>query len=676
MDQVCHNWLSWIVNAKGDWGGSSSPQIANSYNILNENEVIGRYFEISPAGFVFVPVVKEMIPVKAYSETSRLNFSAPGGMSALIKDVMTAQIADFVRSYGSIDVPQPTTGTILYDPAQRETWINFLKTDKEFTANLNSKAKETSSTIGPLLTTTWHQFEPYNELCPIGDYGRCVVGCVATAASQILAYHKWPPEGKGQFTYYWAGDTYCDGVGVYPYIPLTADYSDPYDWPNIPNTCAANGPLAQRRALSELCYEVGVAFMMQYSSCGSGAYVPDGLHIFPHFFRYKDNIVLRLHPDYRYYDWASLIRQEMLAGRPISYRIKMHAIVCDGFQEFESVYYCHMNYGWVDGNQTAWYGVDNLYCNWEGCSVSEEYMLTNIEPDRRAYFSADTAWGEIPLTVNFTGHSSNDPVDRWIWYFGDGDSSLVQSPTHIFEHPGSFDITLKTISGTDTGIYIAENKIAALSDSLTGGDNKGLANKTIEIVVNGFNSAALKKIVIPVTYSGPLNLQYLDYSIAGCRTNYFNYIAQPCFDLQNHRTAFVLENTNQYELDLEPGYGPLLKLYFSIPASAKMDQIDTISFASFPGYAPSFTFGNGVIYTPNLSSGLVSLAFACGDANHDGRLNLLDVSFIINDLYRGGPDPEEPQAADVNSDGKINLLDISYIINYMYRGGPAPDCTM
>jgi hypothetical protein len=61
-----------------------------------------------------------------------------------------------------------------------------------------------------------------------------------------------------------------------------------------------------------------------------------------------------------------------------------------------------------------------------------------------------------------------------------------------------------------------------------------------------------------------------------------------------------------------------------------------------------------------------------GDVDFSGAVNLLDISNIINYLYRGGPVPLLPSLADVNHDCKINLLDISYIINYLYRGGTDP----
>jgi hypothetical protein len=65
--------------------------------------------------------------------------------------------------------------------------------------------------------------------------------------------------------------------------------------------------------------------------------------------------------------------------------------------------------------------------------------------------------------------------------------------------------------------------------------------------------------------------------------------------------------------------------------------------------------------------------YMCGDVNGDNKLNLLDIAFIINYLYRGGSAPN--QAIDFNFDGKVNLLDVLYLINFLYRGGPAPSCS-
>ncbi len=65
---------------------------------------------------------------------------------------------------------------------------------------------------------------------------------------------------------------------------------------------------------------------------------------------------------------------------------------------------------------------------------------------------------------------------------------------------------------------------------------------------------------------------------------------------------------------------------------------------------------------------------ACGDINLDGTINILDVVFLINYKYKGGPTPTRLDLSDVNNDNQINILDVVYIINYKYKGGPLPNC--
>lgn len=66
---------------------------------------------------------------------------------------------------------------------------------------------------------------------------------------------------------------------------------------------------------------------------------------------------------------------------------------------------------------------------------------------------------------------------------------------------------------------------------------------------------------------------------------------------------------------------------------------------------------------------------ACGDVNGDGQIELGDVVYLINYLYRNGPAPQcmpITACADVDVDGEVDLGDIVYLINYLYRNGPPP----
>jgi len=66
--------------------------------------------------------------------------------------------------------------------------------------------------------------------------------------------------------------------------------------------------------------------------------------------------------------------------------------------------------------------------------------------------------------------------------------------------------------------------------------------------------------------------------------------------------------------------------------------------------------------------------YFAGDANGDGTINILDITFLIAYLYKGGPPPVPVEAADADCNGMINILDITTLINYLYKGGPQPDC--
>lgn len=72
-------------------------------------------------------------------------------------------------------------------------------------------------------------------------------------------------------------------------------------------------------------------------------------------------------------------------------------------------------------------------------------LVTVPEPVGAA-FSASTTVGCSPLTVDFADLSTGNPT-AWAWTFGDGGVSSDQNPTHTFQTPGTFIVTL-TASGT------------------------------------------------------------------------------------------------------------------------------------------------------------------------------------------------------------------------------------
>jgi len=64
--------------------------------------------------------------------------------------------------------------------------------------------------------------------------------------------------------------------------------------------------------------------------------------------------------------------------------------------------------------------------------------------------------------------------------------------------------------------------------------------------------------------------------------------------------------------------------------------------------------------------------FVRGNANDDGKVNIADPIWIINELVRKGPKTKCQDAADANDDGQMDLSDAMYLIQWRFLAGPAP----
>ncbi|MCX6147346.1 MAG: PKD domain-containing protein [Candidatus Kapabacteria bacterium] len=72
--------------------------------------------------------------------------------------------------------------------------------------------------------------------------------------------------------------------------------------------------------------------------------------------------------------------------------------------------------------------------------------LNEIEQKLTANFDLVFSIGETPFTVKFNNKSIGD-IKSYKWYFGDGDSSLIKNPNHIYKEVGYFDVTLIVFDG-------------------------------------------------------------------------------------------------------------------------------------------------------------------------------------------------------------------------------------
>lgn len=86
---------------------------------------------------------------------------------------------------------------------------------------------------------------------------------------------------------------------------------------------------------------------------------------------------------------------------------------------------------------------------WENeyyANVVLEVFDPGLVSDFQANFDheIDTASGD-QLSYNFTDESTGAGIVHWFWDFGDGNHSYERNPTHLYEQPGIYDVSL-TIS--------------------------------------------------------------------------------------------------------------------------------------------------------------------------------------------------------------------------------------
>jgi hypothetical protein len=79
--------------------------------------------------------------------------------------------------------------------------------------------------------------------------------------------------------------------------------------------------------------------------------------------------------------------------------------------------------------------------------------LEPVGPEQiRANFTCDTREGVSPLVVSFSDQSTGN-VASWYWSFGDGAASREKNPSHTYNKPGVYSVSLKVSNSGLTSSY-------------------------------------------------------------------------------------------------------------------------------------------------------------------------------------------------------------------------------
>ena len=345
-------------------------------------------------GFVLVAGDDCVLPILGFSATSPFVCK---NMPAQIKEWLEdceAQIR-FYREHAS---PLSTAHSI--DASAAAAWERLLDGQQP--------QPPSSTSVSPLLNTTWAQDPLYNSLCPYdysaGEY--TVTGCVATATAQVMKYWNHPATGYGSHSY--ASD----------YGSLSANFgTTTYAWSSMPNALTSSSSSAQVNAVAKLMYHIGVALEMEYGVSavgGSGAVTyydndptnPTAENILKRYFKYKSSLHHIRMADYTAAQWNAMLVNELINGRPVIYAGRDasggHCFVCDGVNNSGLF---HFNWGW-GGYCDGYYAIGNLHpaAGGTGGNVTYTFNMDNaavigIEPNNN--FSGTTSVTAVPNNVSY-----------------------------------------------------------------------------------------------------------------------------------------------------------------------------------------------------------------------------------------------------------------------------------
>lgn len=384
---VAENWLRFIVERDGNWGGAESPSIGEFTEFKRGDLLLGYYASVKPQGYMVISSLKDFAPVKAYSTTSNLDPDEEVGMSALLKDVLERRARFLLDNFGGLDeVSLQELDKFTLD-TNRLAWSHLVEGGHSLSSNLCSiDAQSNGQKIGPLLDTEWRQSAPYNLRCPqmIGEEvcSNAVVGCVGLAVAQVMKYFCWPP----RYYYDWP-----NMLNRYDYDLVTGWWND-----EDGNPCTQ----AQIDAVSKLCYDAAEAVDSNWGCKTTGSYIchwyyDDARDAFKDIFFYSspgfDEPVCEDRDDYDYEEWWVMIKWQIDHNCPMVYGIDTvygdfkHAIVIDGYDDTGEKHMVHANYGWGDNWHNNWYELDKFDCDpaygWQGgCDWEEEKMIIFIYP--------------------------------------------------------------------------------------------------------------------------------------------------------------------------------------------------------------------------------------------------------------------------------------------------------
>jgi len=181
----------------------------------------------------------------------------------------------------------------------------------------------------------------------------------------------------------------------------------------------------------------------------------------------------------------------------------------------------------------------------------------------------------------------------------------------VFPHTSSGKVYA---SNTNGYLYILDTRLVQLDEKLIGDSVVTSPANKVRVDVSIVNDFPIREATIPFGWGGDLNLIFDSVSTSGLRTDYFEVGQWIVFDPANERCAYrIRASSDDSAPDLDPGSGPILSIYFTVPASASgmPNPIELTGIDIVPPQITTDCFS----YSPQVTDGYVAIVESTGTKN-------------------------------------------------------------
>ena len=366
---------NWLSRSPHPLGAKIAPPSSCRPEVRAATDGEGRklfYLVKVENGTVVTSTDDALTPVIAFTESQSIPETDENPLWAILVSGSRSRMDRLAGTSGNV---RPVPRAAARPPASVE-WASLLAPvplDRLPRPLGNGLATLSDVRVAPLIQSKWHQEGArffngdrvllYNYFTP----NHYVCGCVATATAQIMRYHGFPRSAVSPVS----RPCRVDDV-----VTRKTMQGGLYEWDLMDLDPPARPAADVCRAIGKLCYDVGVALSMDWTSSGSGTAGYASLYALKNVFGYANAVGYTRQDAFSDLETARVLCSNLDAGLPVLVGLEGHEVIGDGYGYRNGTLYVHLNMGW-GGRCDAWYHMPDVSCD-NGSFHFESATFTDV----------------------------------------------------------------------------------------------------------------------------------------------------------------------------------------------------------------------------------------------------------------------------------------------------------